>query len=195
MLEYFRLSHVFECKTLSIINSFSINILYNFKEKNTKVQLVFWFFYLSCEMFLNWITGFNTGYITWDDEDINNHNEYGGLLPDGLYDSNTKVYYCCRWEVLPKICFSFSFLWIYTCSFTYNSSWTYSVFQIDCLKGCFTVAFIIISKYKSKNVQICLYKSLNLTCILRKFNTIHFNFCIKNNKNGTKYFTRFWRTW
>lgn len=42
------------------------------------------------------LVGFNSGYITWDDEDINNHNEYGGLLPDGVYDSNTKIYYCCR---------------------------------------------------------------------------------------------------
>ncbi|XP_052802689.1 uncharacterized protein LOC128232927 [Mya arenaria] len=41
-------------------------------------------------------SGFQNGFIFWDDEDFNNHNERGGTLPDGEYDSNTKIYYCCR---------------------------------------------------------------------------------------------------
>ncbi|XP_052799350.1 uncharacterized protein LOC128230964 [Mya arenaria] len=40
--------------------------------------------------------GFQNGFILWDDEDVNNHNERGGTLPDGEYGSNTKIYYCCR---------------------------------------------------------------------------------------------------
>lgn len=41
-------------------------------------------------------TGFQNGYITWDDEDWFNKNNKGGILPDGVYGSNTKIYYCCR---------------------------------------------------------------------------------------------------
>lgn len=37
-----------------------------------------------------------SGYITWDDEDWFNKNNKGGVLPDGVYDKNTKLYYCCR---------------------------------------------------------------------------------------------------
>lgn len=37
-----------------------------------------------------------SGYITWDDEDWFNENSKGGVLPDGVYDKNTKLYYCCR---------------------------------------------------------------------------------------------------
>ncbi|WAR03242.1 hypothetical protein MAR_009800 [Mya arenaria] len=44
----------------------------------------------------NWPKGFQNGFILWDDEDVNNHNERGGTLPDGEYGSNTKIYYCCR---------------------------------------------------------------------------------------------------
>ncbi|CAC5419766.1 unnamed protein product [Mytilus coruscus] len=41
-------------------------------------------------------TGFCTGYIYWDDEDNVNVNSKGGVVPDGVYDRNTKIYYCCR---------------------------------------------------------------------------------------------------
>jgi len=37
-----------------------------------------------------------SGYVTWDDEDWFNKNSKGGVLPDGVYDKNTKLYYCCR---------------------------------------------------------------------------------------------------
>ncbi|ELU18815.1 hypothetical protein CAPTEDRAFT_180131 [Capitella teleta] len=44
--------------------------------------------------------GFKEGWIYWDDDssfiwedEIQNHS---GTLPDGEYDSNTKIFYCCR---------------------------------------------------------------------------------------------------
>ncbi|KAM7429490.1 hypothetical protein ABFA07_019668 [Porites harrisoni] len=40
--------------------------------------------------------GFTEGYIRWDDEDSKNANRYGGQIPDGHYDRNTVIYYCCR---------------------------------------------------------------------------------------------------
>lgn len=40
--------------------------------------------------------GFGSGYIYWDDEDLRNKNAKGGVLPDGTFDTNTKLYYCCR---------------------------------------------------------------------------------------------------
>ncbi|XP_053376072.1 mucin-5AC-like [Mercenaria mercenaria] len=40
--------------------------------------------------------GFRSGFIFWDDEDSGNGNSHGGALPDGTYDGNTKIYYCCR---------------------------------------------------------------------------------------------------
>ncbi|XP_071172453.1 uncharacterized protein [Mytilus edulis] len=40
--------------------------------------------------------GFCTGHIYWDDEDNANTNSKSGILPDGVYDRNTKTYYCCR---------------------------------------------------------------------------------------------------
>ncbi|XP_078595129.1 uncharacterized protein LOC144872644 [Branchiostoma floridae x Branchiostoma japonicum] len=41
-------------------------------------------------------SGFNSGYVYWDDEDSNNDNTVSGYYPDGVYNSNTKIYYCCR---------------------------------------------------------------------------------------------------
>ncbi|OPL21662.1 hypothetical protein AM593_03994, partial [Mytilus galloprovincialis] len=41
-------------------------------------------------------SGFCTGFIYWDDEDTANRNYKSGVLPDGQYDSNTKINYCCR---------------------------------------------------------------------------------------------------
>lgn len=37
-----------------------------------------------------------TGYLHWDDEDNNNKNSRSGVLPDGVYGRNTKMYFCCR---------------------------------------------------------------------------------------------------
>ncbi|XP_028408615.1 uncharacterized protein LOC114531155 [Dendronephthya gigantea] len=39
---------------------------------------------------------FASGYIYWDDEDSQNENRRSGVLPDGVYGSNTKIYFCCR---------------------------------------------------------------------------------------------------
>lgn len=41
-------------------------------------------------------SGFSNGSIRWDDEDSSNGNAEQGTLPDGSYDSDTKIYYCCR---------------------------------------------------------------------------------------------------
>lgn len=48
-------------------------------------------------------TGFTSGFVYWDDEDLNNDNSKGGTLPDGTYDKNTKIYYCCRNDASPQI--------------------------------------------------------------------------------------------
>ena len=37
-----------------------------------------------------------TGYLHWDDEDRRNANKRSGTLPDGVYNRNTKIYFCCR---------------------------------------------------------------------------------------------------
>ena len=37
-----------------------------------------------------------TGLVKWDDENVGNINEKGGFLPDGLYDHNTYIHYCCQ---------------------------------------------------------------------------------------------------
>lgn len=40
--------------------------------------------------------GLTPGYVHWDDDDWFNNNNKGGTLPDGVYNKNTKIYYCCR---------------------------------------------------------------------------------------------------
>ena len=32
----------------------------------------------------------------WDDENEDERNELGGEVPEGTYDSDTKIWYCCR---------------------------------------------------------------------------------------------------
>ena len=41
-------------------------------------------------------TNLTSGFIKWDDEDSNNKNNKSGTLPDGVYDHNTKIEFCCR---------------------------------------------------------------------------------------------------
>lgn len=41
-------------------------------------------------------SGFHEGEIFWDDEDLFNRNERNGVLPDGTYDRDTRIKYCCR---------------------------------------------------------------------------------------------------
>ena len=41
-------------------------------------------------------TGFSNGWISWDDEDNRNSNKVSGILPDGTYNVNTKIEFCCR---------------------------------------------------------------------------------------------------
>ena len=40
--------------------------------------------------------GFDKGFIHWDDEDSRNANKRSGVLPDGRYDRNTRIQFCCR---------------------------------------------------------------------------------------------------
>lgn len=40
--------------------------------------------------------GFREGYVFWDDENNKNINKKGGTLPDGIYNQDTLIYYCCR---------------------------------------------------------------------------------------------------
>ncbi|XP_076113191.1 uncharacterized protein LOC143080917 [Mytilus galloprovincialis] len=46
-------------------------------------------------------TRFTTGFIYWDDEDNANANSKWGVLPNGVYDRNTKIYYCCKSDGSP----------------------------------------------------------------------------------------------
>lgn len=39
--------------------------------------------------------GLKEGYVFWDDENYKNINDQGGTLPDGKYDKDTSIYYCC----------------------------------------------------------------------------------------------------
>ena len=41
-------------------------------------------------------SGFTQGWIKWDDEDDSNRNTKHNSLPDGKYDKDTKIEYCCR---------------------------------------------------------------------------------------------------
>ncbi|XP_078686902.1 uncharacterized protein LOC144919349 [Branchiostoma floridae x Branchiostoma belcheri] len=40
--------------------------------------------------------GFQSGELFWDDEDDDNGNYRSGVLPDGIYNGNTLIRYCCR---------------------------------------------------------------------------------------------------
>ena len=45
--------------------------------------------------------GFAHGWIRWDDEDKRNRNSFSGILPDGVYNKNTRVDFCCRNDGFP----------------------------------------------------------------------------------------------
>ena len=40
--------------------------------------------------------GFTEGSIFFDDENMKNRNKMGGVVPDGVYNKDTKIFYCCR---------------------------------------------------------------------------------------------------
>ncbi|XP_076438521.1 uncharacterized protein LOC143277529 [Babylonia areolata] len=46
-------------------------------------------------------TGFQQGFVQWDDGNVKNHDRLGGTVPDGVYDTNTKIEFCCRNDGLP----------------------------------------------------------------------------------------------
>ena len=37
-----------------------------------------------------------SGFVKWDDENYNNVNSKSGTLPDGVYDKDTRIEFCCR---------------------------------------------------------------------------------------------------
>ena len=37
-----------------------------------------------------------SGWVRWDDSDYANKNSIGGFLPDGVYNKDTWLYYCCQ---------------------------------------------------------------------------------------------------
>lgn len=66
--------------------------------------VIFWTF----ENAFSAVTGFGRGYIFWDDETSRNGNRHTQLLealPDGTYDENTRMYFCCRSVDLNNIFF------------------------------------------------------------------------------------------
>jgi len=44
------------------------------------------------------------GFLYWDDEDVGNANDFGGVMPDGEYDKDTRMYYCCRSAIVMHVC-------------------------------------------------------------------------------------------
>ncbi|XP_046861924.1 uncharacterized protein LOC124455068 isoform X3 [Xenia sp. Carnegie-2017] len=40
--------------------------------------------------------GMSHGFVKWDDENKYNINKKGGYLPDGIYNRDTRIYYCCQ---------------------------------------------------------------------------------------------------
>ena len=81
----------------------------SFERNNLKVEYCTKTYYTSNDYGIQWPkgsyciakkgncpSGFSGGSIYWDDEDSNNRNDYGGTLPDGDYNSNTRTYFCCR---------------------------------------------------------------------------------------------------
>lgn len=47
-------------------------------------------------------SGFRHGEIFWHDEDTNNKNERTGVLPDGRFDTDTQLSFCCRQDGDPN---------------------------------------------------------------------------------------------
>ena len=58
---------------------------------------------MSINIIANYILfeGLNEGWLLWDDEDSNTRNNYKGALPDGTYNKDTKIYFCCRTDGFP----------------------------------------------------------------------------------------------
>ena len=46
--------------------------------------------------------GFDAGSVYWDDENYRNLNYISGTVPDGEYNSNTLIHYCCRMDDEPS---------------------------------------------------------------------------------------------
>ncbi|XP_055958770.1 uncharacterized protein LOC126830598, partial [Patella vulgata] len=46
-------------------------------------------------------SGCPAGSVLWDDENKNNHNSKSGTLPDGQYDADTRIDFCCRKDGVP----------------------------------------------------------------------------------------------
>ena len=61
-----------------------------FKKVNTPCRSILHLQERSCP------NGLSEGYIIWDDEDNDNINGIGGTLPDGIYNDDTDISFCCR---------------------------------------------------------------------------------------------------
>ncbi|XP_071950861.1 uncharacterized protein [Antedon mediterranea] len=46
--------------------------------------------------------GMDEGYIYWDDENRKNKNTYSGSMPEGNYDDNTLIEYCCKTDQISR---------------------------------------------------------------------------------------------
>ena len=40
-------------------------------------------------------TGLDEGFVIWDDENKDNKNSKEGVLPEGLFNEDTKIFFCC----------------------------------------------------------------------------------------------------
>jgi len=40
-------------------------------------------------------TGLDEGFVIWDDENKDNKNSREGVLPEGLFNEDTKIFFCC----------------------------------------------------------------------------------------------------
>ncbi len=40
--------------------------------------------------------GLRSGFVFWDDDNYGNLNSKGGILPNGVYGGDTKIYFCCK---------------------------------------------------------------------------------------------------
>ena len=76
-------------------------------------------------------TGFDEGYLRWDDEDTNNANKRHGHLPDGVYGDNTKMHFCCRNDPLVLLAYP-------------------HILVFDILTGLPKCSEIIVMRYKGK---------------------------------------------
>ncbi|XP_072033848.1 uncharacterized protein [Amphiura filiformis] len=82
--------------------------------------------------------GMTSGWVHWDDEDISNDNSISGEVPDGYYDHNTDIDFCCQTSgfatnaiYLPVDDSFFLFKYNHQCQEVYGMSYTSEYFRWD----------------------------------------------------------------